>query len=101
MPNRFKDKEVLRTGRGTRYFTNVIYPEPPISENDTYIITADGDRYDTLAQQFYNDSSLWWVIASANVSKTDGLAVEKGIQLRIPADAAAVRRLFDDVNSQR
>ena len=101
MPNRFQNKEVFRTQTGKRYFTNVIYPDIPISANDTYIITADGDRYDTLAQQFYNDSSLWWIIASANVSKTDGLAVEKGIQLRIPADAGQARRLFDDVNAQR
>lgn len=101
MPNRFQNKEIFKTQTGTRYFTNVIYPEIPVSENDTYVITADGDRYDTLAQQFYNDSSLWWVIASANVSKTDGLAVEKGIQLRIPADAARARRQFDDVNAQR
>lgn len=101
MPNRFQNKEILKTQSGRRYYTNVIYPEIPVSENDTYIITADGDRYDTLAQQFYNDSSLWWVIASANVSKTDGIAVEKGIQLRIPADAPAVRRLFDNVNSRR
>lgn len=101
MPNRFQNKEIFRTQTGKRYFTNVIYPDIPVSENDTYIITAEGDRYDTLAQQFYSDSSLWWVIASANVSKTDGLAVEKGIQLRIPADAARARRLFDDVNAQR
>ena len=101
MPDRFENKDVFTTDRGKRYYTNVIYPEIPVTENDTYVITADGDRYDTLAQQFYNDSSLWWVIASANVSKTDGLAVEKGIQLRIPADASSARRQFDDVNAQR
>jgi hypothetical protein len=101
MPDRFKNKDVFKSRLGKRYFTNVIYPEIPVSQDDTYIITAGGDRYDTLAQQFYGDSSLWWVIASANVSKTDGLATTPGVQLRIPADAASVRRLFDDVNSER
>ena len=101
MAKRFSNKEIFKTQEGVRYYPNVIYPEVPVTQDDTYVIATDGDRYDTLAQQFYNDSSLWWVIASANVSKTDGLTVEKGKQLRIPADASTVRRLFDDVNAQR
>ena len=76
MAKRFSNKEILKTQEGVRYYPNVIYPEVPVTEDDTYVIATDGDRYDTLAQQFYNDSSLWWVIASANVSKTDGLTVE-------------------------
>jgi len=101
MPDRFTNIEVLRDENGSRYYKNVIYPDIPATEDDTYIITTGGDRYDTLALQFYGDSSLWWVIASANNSKKDGLIVEQGIQLRIPADAAKVRNLFNDLNSKR
>ena len=25
-----------------------------------------GDRLDTIAQKYYNDSTLWWIIAIAN-----------------------------------
>src|SRR6056300_376100 len=101
MPDRFTNIEVLRDENGSRYYKNVIYPDIPATEDDTYIITTGGDRYDTLALQFYGDSSLWWVIASANNSKKDGLIVEQGIQLRIPADAAKVRNLFNELNSKR
>ena len=101
MPDRFRNIEILREENGKRYFKNVIYPDVPATENDTYIITTGGDRYDTLALQFYGDSTLWWVIASANNSKKDGLIVEQGVQLRIPADAAKARSLFNDLNSKR
>jgi len=98
---RYKNIENLKTSKGRRYIKNAIYPEVPLSEDDIYVITTGGDRYDTLALQFYKDSSLWWIIASANVSKTDGLIVEPGVQLRIPADPSSVIEQFNTVNEQR
>ena len=32
------------------------YPEVPLSSNDIYVYTTQGDRFDTLAQQYYGDS---------------------------------------------
>lgn len=101
MANRYKDIERLRNQEGRRYFKNAIYPDVPYSEDDIYVITTGGDRYDTLAKQFYNDSSLWWVIASANTSKRDGLIVETGIQLRIPGNVSAVIEEYNQVNANR
>jgi len=98
MPDRYRNIQELRTTSGRRYLKNAIYPDIPVSENDTYIMTTGGDRYDTLAQQFYGDSSLWWVIASANTSKTDGLIVEQGVQLRIPFDGLAALSQFEELN---
>jgi hypothetical protein len=42
------------------------YPEVQLSPNDIYVYTTQGDRFDILAQQYYKDSSLWWVISIAN-----------------------------------
>jgi len=89
------------TDKGTRYVSNPIYPSVPLTEDDIYIVTTIGDRYDTLALQFYKDSSLWWVIASANNHQRASLAVTPGIQLRIPADKSEAIRLFNEVNSTR
>ena len=47
-------------------YRDVKYPLIPRAENDIYVFTGDGDRYDILAQQYYNDSSLYWIISSAN-----------------------------------
>ena len=101
MPNRYQNSDILKTSTGKRYRINSVYPDIPVTEDDIYVITTGGDRYDTLALQFYNDSSLWWVIANANNSKKDGLIVEPGIQLRIPADGIGVKDLFEELNRTR
>ena len=110
MPRRYTNIEQLTSDDGRRYRTNSIYPDIPESPDDIYVITTGGDRYDTLARQLswlgidkdtYGDSSLWWVIASANNSKKDGLIVEQGIQLRIPARSTNVQGLFETLNRNR
>ena len=98
MPNRYETIQELKTAEGRRYIKNAIYPEIPLTADDTYIITTGGYRYDTLAQQFYGHSTLWWVIASANTSKTDGLIVKPGVQLRIPADGQKAHSDFVELN---
>ena len=37
----------------------------------------------------------------SNNSKKDGLIVEPGIQLRIPADGEGARALFEQLNEER
>jgi len=64
--NRYSKLENLKTLEGRRYIKNAIYPDIPVSADDTYVIATIGDRYDTLAFQFYKDVSLWWIIATAN-----------------------------------
>ena len=101
MIKRYKNIEKLVDPTGRCYIKNAIYPPIPTDPDDTYVITTGGDRYDVLAQQFYGDSSLWWVICSANISKNDGLIVETGVQLRIPYRINQVLEEFDRVNKER
>ena len=98
---RYRNTKILTNDDGRRYYTNPIYPEIPVSEDDIYVITTGIDRYDTLAQRFYQDSRLWWIIASANNSKTDSLVVEQGIQLRIPTQPSVAIDLYNLVNEKR
>ena len=101
MADRYLNNIKLISEEGRRYRINSIYPTIPATANDTYIITTGGDRYDTLALQFYKDSKLWWIIAAANNSKKDSLAVEPGIQLRIPANPSAAVSEYNRVNKVR
>mgnify|MGYP003648279325 FL=1 len=73
---------------GKRYYINTILPEIPLSQNDLYIITQDGDRLDNLSFEFYNDVQFWWVILAANPNKLrkDSYYVVLGEQIRIPSD---------------
>lgn len=101
MGRRFKKILNNKTSRGTVYKRNVIYPEIPLNENDVYVLSQYGDRYDTLAQEFYKDSELWWIISSANNFQKGSLNVTPGVQLRIPADKETAISLFNDVNKTR
>jgi phage tail protein X len=76
------------------------YPEIPLSPDDIYVYTVQGDRFDILAQQFYQDSSLWWVIsiANANILNQSSLVIPGGIQIRIPASYIDVVRSFNSIN---
>jgi hypothetical protein len=99
--NRYKNIQVFKTDTGKRYLENIIYPHIPETENDVYMIATAGDRYDTLASQYYKDSTLWWVIASANNSMNGSLIPTPGTQLRIPADKSLAIKLYNQVNSTR
>lgn len=99
--SRYEDIGRVTSLEGKKYLRNAIYPEIPVSDDDIYIKTTGGDRYDTLALQFYGNSSYWWIIASANNSERASLIVKPGVQLRIPGDAQAALQLFDSVNENR
>lgn len=102
MPSRYRVNKVEITETGKRYKINSYFPDIPLSEDDIYIITTEGDRFDILAQQFYGDSSLWWVIPAANSNTKRGtLFPETGIQLRIPANKEQVINLYESVNRNR
>lgn len=77
-----------RTVLKTKIFTTI-----PKSNDDIYIITQETDRLDTLAQQFYNNPTLWWVIAHANNLNSADIGVEPGVQLRIPIDISILNNL--------
>ena len=63
--------------------------------------TGRGDRYDLLANIYYEDSTLWWVISKANYSLSqDSLIPPVGAQLRIPGPSriAAIVAEFEYLN---
>jgi nucleoid-associated protein YgaU len=99
---RYEDNIILKTNQNKQYFKGKFYPNIPLSESDNYIITTIGDRLDTLAYQYYNDSTLWWVIAMANNNVTKGfLYPEPGTQLRIPININSVITEFNNFNNAR
>jgi hypothetical protein len=77
---------------GAQYYISNFYPTIPLSSNDIYVITEFSDRLDTLANRFYGDSNLYWIIASANpdLVSGDSLFLAGGIQLRIPTNVNSI-----------
>ena len=81
-----------------RIYKALKYPEIPLSINDLYIITTSGDRLDLLADQFYRDIRLWWVIAIANkgIVNSSSFGLKTGLELRIPQN---IGKIIDDFKS--
>lgn len=74
-----------------RLYETSTYPTIPLSQTDIYVYTTEGDRYDSLALKYYQDSSLWYIIALANPNqKFNSIIPEAGIQLRIPNISTAI-----------
>jgi phage tail protein X len=85
--------------KGKLVYKTVRYPEVPLSSEDIYVYTQQGDRFDVLAKQYYQDSSLWWVIAIGNPQVTLGsLLIPSGLQLRIPAFPSNVVNVYKIIN---
>lgn len=84
---------------GAKFYFTTFYPDIPLSENDTYVLTNQGDRLDLLAHQFYGDKKLWWVISIANPSiPKNSINLPIGTQLRIPFNPNNVISLFNKIN---
>jgi hypothetical protein len=99
MINRVKSIAQRKTDKGVRYVPNIVYPPIANTSQDYYIKTTDGDRYDLLAHKFYNDSTLWWVIAVGNTGKKDSMYPPIGVQLRIPMDIKSISENYRKLNS--
>lgn len=97
--NRYTNITTNKSESGKSFIKNALYPTIPASENDIYVISTAGDRYDTLAREYYKDSSLWWIIASANNHQRASLVINPGVQIRIPANKAEAIELFNSINS--
>jgi hypothetical protein len=96
---RYDKAELRYTTSGKRYYKRKTYPQIPFSDTDVYVITTVGDRLDSIAYSYYNDSELWWVISIANNNSTNGsMFPQPGTQLRIPTNINYVLSLFDAEN---
>jgi phage tail protein X len=97
--NRYQGIPITKEDSGKRAYVTSRYPEVPLSENDIYVYTTQGDRYDILALNYYGDSSLWWIIAIANPNvDLMTLVIPEGAQIRIPSNFSGVISEFNLIN---
>ena len=80
-------------------YSNIKYPEIALDFSDIYVYISRGDRYDTLAQEYYGDSTLWWIISIANPQlEQNSLYPPLGIQIRIPGNIGSILLEYDKLN---
>ena len=81
--SRYDKTDILQDDDGKIRRGTIIYKDIPKSNDDFYVLTQHGDRLDLLANQFYDDMTLWWYIAKAN--NLTSMTIPVGTRLRIPA----------------
>jgi nucleoid-associated protein YgaU len=97
--NRYNTTSIGTQYNGKRFLRTTRYPTIPLSSSDTYIIAASEDFLDILANKFYKDPTLWWIIAHAN-KIVGSMKPKVGQQLRIPGNVDLIIARFNRENSQ-
>jgi hypothetical protein len=97
---RYSTARVQRDTDETRKLSTIIVPTIPLSNGDIYIQKTSVERLDKLANIFYEDASLWWIIATANGLGKGSYIVPQNTRLRIPP-AEGVQRVINDINNER
>ena len=100
MRNRIQYSKIKKNLEGKRYLTPLKYPLIPFKQSDLYVTTTAGDRIDSLAELFYGDVRLWWIITTANkdIIKRDSLGLKPGTELRIPQAVENILSKFEIIN---
>ena len=97
--SRYRSARFRKDMNGKRYFLPAIVPNIPILDTDIYINPQVGERFDSLAQKFYGDSNLWWIIAKANNLSSGQIGLDPEKKLRIPVDIQAILDSVDASNA--
>lgn len=79
----------LDDGTPVKYLARRILPQPSIyAATTTYVISGE-DRLDNLAQKFFGDPALYWLICDANgATDPDELTAQTGQTVLIPVAAS-------------
>ena len=101
MATRIRNRHVrIGLNRGITTMAPMRYPVIPLSKQDIYVTTIVGDRLDLIANQFYSDVRLSWVIVAANpdIIRRDSISLKPGLEIRIPANPNFAVKLFKMIN---
>ena len=97
---RYSNTRIKRKQDGDRVYSYTLYPRIPIKNSDVFITPTYGDRLDVLANEYYNDTSLWWIIAQANGIKGFTSLYSRNFkgELRIPTQIQDIINEFESMN---
>jgi hypothetical protein len=98
--NRIRNQQIRSTKDKRKFYKYLKYPNIPVDINDLYIISKNGDRIDLMANSYYGDPNLWWVIVKANPNKLkrDSFFIPVGIQIRIPSNIEGILNVYEKEN---
>jgi len=106
MPVKIRSSSRLLFGRvvvldEVEHWDTLVLPENRPRADDIVHVVASSDRIDLLAQSYYGDPVLWWVIAWANDLDVIPTDLKVNSEIRIPSLSFIDRKLFTQARIQR
>ena len=97
---RYENTRVKRNRTLDRVYSYTFYPKIPLKNSDIFITPTYGMRLDNLANKYYDDPSLWWIIAQANGIRGFTVLYSENFkgQLRIPTKIQDILAEFTSMN---
>ena len=95
---RYRNNKIRKDKDNIRYYKQRIIVNIPIKNKKKFVYTLYGDRFDTLAQRYYEDSNLWWIIAKANEIGNGKISPNPEVKLRIPTEIDDILESIDNSN---
>ena len=97
---RYETVKIKRDLNGVRHFSPSYVPNIPIKDTDIFVYPLYGDRLDTIANRYYGDSNLWWIIANANpdIVRRDSYSLKPNLEVRIPSNITQILKSFEKIN---
>ena len=90
--SRLRHAELIAIG-DIEFWDRPRIPDIEPSQYDKIHVVSEGERIDSIANAYYGDPLLWWVIAHANAMKSLPTELHPGMQIVIPD----VRRLRKNI----
>ena len=90
-------KIILDTDTNKRYLSRIKYPVIPSRDSDIRIVTIQGQSLLTLANEYYRDPNLYWIIARRN-NLNNTLFPTIGSELFIPVEMGEIMSALSRLN---
>jgi len=95
---RYDKSKLFKDDNGKQYLNRIEYPVIPIRDSDIFIRGVFGQTFMNLANQYYGDKDLWWIIARAN-NQAESIYMIPGKEYCIPQDTGLIFQEFNELNS--
>ncbi len=98
--SRYNGTRIKRNKDLNRVYSYTMYPRIPLKNSDIFITPSYGTRLELLANEYYKDPTLWWIIAQANGIKGFTALYPNNFkgQLRIPTQIQDILTEFNSIN---
>ena len=98
--SRYNDTRIKRNKDLNRVYSYTMYPRIPLKNSDIFITPSYGTRLELLANKYYKDPTLWWIIAQANGIKGFTALYPNNFkgQLRIPTQIQDILTEYNSMN---